>query len=950
MIFLSFKSENNDPILGKLRKGNSSNPYRRIVETLQVANGKAHLTELPTKFDKVHVTGLTYPMYEKSDGDLSRDTYVVDYTEGVVYFHPEVDAQYLVFSYMGRGAHFFPSTRVYLKDDPDFFTAEEKFDDIDRELLVQQTRINEGIRQNPQPTEVVDMRVDYDGKVYPTAKNRIDAEQKKIQTAQIDLYGKKYGTLKERIDTEQNKIDQAMADANGKPFLTLRERINSEQKKIEDAYVGINGKKYPSLKNRLDTNDHFTETVDRKVANSVNDMKTGDFKDGQIVQTLGYRSIGDGGGAFYLIGSQSSLSNSATFIKLNNGKTAKLIFNEPIVTAIQFGAIGDGKTDDSQAFAILESTLLNRVVDLLGKTYYVSSLPQNNKYANGSFKIPESARIHEADYSLVNRTGNSTSIYIGKDAGKKSLLFTYEAARVGSYNNVAIGYEALTNNVKGYRNIAIGYMAMRNNVEGYYNVAIGDYALADTVGTHSNDAKDNGSRNTAVGTNAGRYNTTGRMNTFVGRNSGHASTTGDFNTAVGYNAYSGMVAAGGRHDVKTAHHNTMMGYNSGFNTNNDFNTALGSHALYFNETGRSNVAIGYKANYSNLTANNNVTIGVDTMRDHNDPNGHDNTAIGTGSMSNILKGNSNTAIGRNSLATTIAGNDAIYYSGCVGLGANTRISGDHQVQIGNSATTAYAYGAIQNRSDIRDKTDVRDTLLGLDFINKIRPVDYKWDYRDDYKVIQEYIDENGEKKTRTVKLPKDGSRKRNRYHHGVIAQEVKSVINELGVDFGGFQDHSINGGDDVLSIGYEEFIAPLIRSVQELSKQVVTLTKEVNKLKGNKDVENENPSSPPPLNEDIPETPEDPNEFVPDIPSDTPPIEEPILDETPVDDNIGDAIDEPPVDEEPVIDDSPMDEDGTEETVDEPIDEPSQEEEEPSQETGEELPPSPPVDEENENN
>ena len=69
----------------------------------------------------------------------------------------------------------------------------------------------------------------------------------------------------------------------------------------------------------------------------------------------------------------------------------------------------------------------------------------------------------------------------------------------------------------------------------------------------------------------------------------------------------------------------------------------------------------------------------------------------------------------------------------------------------------------------------------------------------------------------------DGSKKRNRFHHGLIAQEVKSVLDAKGIDFGGFQDHSIKGGDDVLSIGYIELIAPLIKAVQELSAEVEAL-------------------------------------------------------------------------------------------------------------------------------
>jgi hypothetical protein len=51
----------------------------------------------------------------------------------------------------------------------------------------------------------------------------------------------------------------------------------------------------------------------------------------------------------------------------------------------------------------------------------------------------------------------------------------------------------------------------------------------------------------------------------------------------------------------------------------------------------------------------------------------------------------------------------------------------------------------------------------------------------------------------------------------VIAQEVAELIARTGVDFGGFQDHTVKGGDDVLSLGYSEFIAPLIKAVQELA-------------------------------------------------------------------------------------------------------------------------------------
>jgi len=72
-------------------------------------------------------------------------------------------------------------------------------------------------------------------------------------------------------------------------------------------------------------------------------------------------------------------------------------------------------------------------------------------------------------------------------------------------------------------------------------------------------------------------------------------------------------------------------------------------------------------------------------------------------------------------------------------------------------------------------------------------------------------------------LVHDGTHKRTRFHHGLIAQEVKSVIEKTGVDFGGFQDHTIKGGDAVMTIGYTELIGPLIKAIQELSVKVAEL-------------------------------------------------------------------------------------------------------------------------------
>ena len=204
--------------------------------------------------------------------------------------------------------------------------------------------------------------------------------------------------------------------------------------------------------------------------------------------------------------------------------------------------------------------------------------------------------------------------------------------------------------------------------------------------------------------------------------------------------------------------------------------------------------------------------------------GNQNTAIGNNSLSSNTTGNQNTAIGINSLSSNKE------YNNCSGLGYNAQVSASNQVQLGDSSTATYVYGTVQNRSDKRDKTDITPTQLGLDFILKLTPVDYKWDMREDY-IEYEETEEGRKIKVDIDDVVRDGSKKHNRNHSGFIAQEVKEVIDELGVDFGGYQDHSINGGKDVLSLGYDEFIAPMVKAIQELTTMVKDLQAEVESLK-----------------------------------------------------------------------------------------------------------------------
>lgn len=239
-----------------------------------------------------------------------------------------------------------------------------------------------------------------------------------------------------------------------------------------------------------------------------------------------------------------------------------------------------------------------------------------------------------------------------------------------------------------------------------------------------------------------------------------------------------------------------------------------------NSTIFQNLAIGQGALRVNTSGYHNTTVGLESLFNVNV--GSFNVAIGGGANYNITTGYYNTAVGylSNSLSSI--------YNGCSTLGTTAEVTANNQVQLGNNGTTTYVYGTVQNRSDLRDKADVQDTVLGLDFISKLRPVDYKWDMREDYineRPIQGELSDEDFKvvidawliESKLSNLEHNGTKKRNRFHHGFIAQEVK----DLG--FGGFQDHSVNGGEDVLSIGYDEFIAPMVKAIQELKAEIEIL-------------------------------------------------------------------------------------------------------------------------------
>jgi hypothetical protein len=455
----------------------------------------------------------------------------------------------------------------------------------------------------------------------------------------------------------------------------------------------------------------------------------------------------------------------------------------------------------------------------------------------------------------INFNNTQNSIVIGTNALAAATSTALEnvaigvhalsACTIGDYN-LAIGNQALAQNTTGLYNTAVGWRSLSNGISGSGNTAIGVQSLAVNKGDYNSALGVNtllnntdGNNNVAIGNSALLSNTTGNSNVGIGLNSLYLNLTGSFNTAVGqstlgFNTVGNNNTASGSGALlynTIGSNNTGIGSGSLFsNTEGDSNTAVGLNTLYFNTTGSFNTAVGRAAGRENTTGTYNTGVGINSLRTNT--TGSYNTGIGTSTLYSNITGGFNTALGTQALAYTTTGSDLTACDNCTGVGYDARVSGNNQLQLGNSLTTTYAYGTVQNRSDERDKADIRDTVLGLEFIEQLRPVDFKWDYREDYfeKIpeTETIVDpETGSTTTQEViklqPIPKNGSKKRTRYHHGLVAQQVKEVMDDLGIDFGGYQNHSVKGGEDVLSVGYTELIAPLIKAVQELSARVKEL-------------------------------------------------------------------------------------------------------------------------------
>lgn len=143
--------------------------------------------------------------------------------------------------------------------------------------------------------------------------------------------------------------------------------------------------------------------------NNVEDLKKDTsilLKEGDICETLGYHKPGDGGGAKYRITYNPSAVEDGKlvhYLSYSDTLRAEIILDD-VVNVHQFGATGDGKTDDTDAIQGAMEISDTRVVEFTNNKSYVTRTPiEINKpntviNGNGATLIP----YYENGINIIN--------------------------------------------------------------------------------------------------------------------------------------------------------------------------------------------------------------------------------------------------------------------------------------------------------------------------------------------------------------------------------------------------------------------------------------------------------------------------------------------------------------------------------------------------------------------
>ncbi|WP_299766466.1 tail fiber domain-containing protein [uncultured Dokdonia sp.] len=425
--------------------------------------------------------------------------------------------------------------------------------------------------------------------------------------------------------------------------------------------------------------------------------------------------------------------------------------------------------------------------DALSGTHFIGTTNEEEL----DFRVNNKLVSRLTELGQFELQSDEKSVFIGFEAGE-----AYDPDNTASEHNTFIGYQTGKATNSGRDNLAVGTLSLTKNTTGDFNTAVGDETLENNTF---------GSRNTAIGNDALRQNTTGGNNTAIGQTSLSNNITGFNNTSIGINA--GLTN-------QTGSNNVYIGVNANTEEIGNSNAiAIGNAAI----TGSNNAtAIGNNATADSVEA---IAIGNNALVDGGSNSGiaigknasvnggaDQSVVLGIGSVinngasSSIALGNNNNIAGGANNAVALGSNITILngYDNAVGIGNGAVPTKANQLKYGSITEIDQGTATIVNTSDGRFKYDIKANVPGLDFINRLRPVTYKFDLAklDAFHNAQT-IRENPTK-----------------IETGFIAQEIEEAMIASDYDFSGLVKPEDLSKDNY-KVSYVTFVVPLVKAVQE---------------------------------------------------------------------------------------------------------------------------------------
>jgi hypothetical protein len=518
-------------------------------------------------------------------------------------------------------------------------------------------------------------------------------------------------------------------------------------------------------------------------------------------------------------------------------------------------------------------------------------------YSNKGATITNLFIGYEAGKNNTPNLGLEAGMYntfVGCTAGKANTTASYNNAigqdalsrvTTGDANN-AIGCGALSYNTEGISNNAMGRLALLSNTTGDYNTAIGSESL------YKNTTADG---NVGIGYQAGRENQTGSANIFIGYNAGYNETGSNKLYIENSNSATPLIYGEFDNDIVKIYGSLVVNEAGGdFDTRIEGDT---DPNLFFVDAGNDRIGLGTATPEAVLHVMGNVYAdgGQTQMLNHVDNpyftanlmrkdrdgaivqdrdelgsftfQGWDGTdyesaaAIiavvdGTPSDGEDMPGMLRFYTRADVTVSYMSSRMIIRQDGKTGFGTfspneKLTVAGHITPSIDDTydiGTASYRWddiratnGTIQT-SDANIKDNVEDSDLGLDFITSLKPVKYKWkNYIQTIEEEQPKTDKDGnviqhDGIPETEIVEKQIERTFTRPHYGLIAQDIEQLMIDKGIDdFAGFIKSEREDKSASYGLRYHEFIAPMIKAIQEQQTQIDDLVKRIEKLEAVKE-------------------------------------------------------------------------------------------------------------------